>query len=205
VVLPVALGRAPEGAKRTAGDQRTPEGEYHVAGPSRASRFHRFVPIDYPSEADAGRALAEGRLSRRDHARIVAAHRQGVLPPQDTALGGHLGFHGEGNRWRGESLTLDWTNGCVALADSDLDFILARVRIGTMVTILGPDAALPPFATSQGEGRAHRRPRRFAAHLAASRVPRRSRRALNARQPRFARFLSAIPSRIIVKAPSRTP
>jgi hypothetical protein len=113
-----------------------PEGVYHVAGPARPSRFHRFVPIDYPSPADADLALREGRLSRADHARVLAAHARGALPPQDTPLGGLLGFHGEGERWRGDSADLDWTYGCLALRDADLDFLAARVRRGTPVRIL---------------------------------------------------------------------
>jgi hypothetical protein len=152
VALPVALGREPEGAKRASGDHRTPEGTYRVAGPAqRSQRFHRFVPIDYPSPADAARALAEGRLSRRDHARILAAHRKGVLPPQDTPLGGGLGFHGEGERWRGDSQHLDWTYGCIALADADLDFVIGRIAVGTPVTILAADAPLPAQETQASQ------------------------------------------------------
>ena len=101
--FPAALGREPAGAKRAAGDQRTPEGDYRVAGPARPSRFHRFLPIDYPSVADADVALAEKRISRADH----APHRRGA-PARRDAAAGHaarraLGFHGEGARWRGES------------------------------------------------------------------------------------------------------
>jgi hypothetical protein len=143
VMLGVALGRAPEGPKRERGDQRTPEGDYRIVGPARPSRFHRFLPIDYPSLADADRAHAEGRISARDHARIAAAHRRGIAPPGDTPLGGGLGFHGEGRRWRGESVALDWTDGCIALADRDLDFLAARVAVGTEVQLLAADAALP--------------------------------------------------------------
>ena len=58
------------------------------------------------------------------------------MPPQDTALGGLLGLHGEGARWRGESKGLDWTYGCIALADAELDFVIARVKKGTPLTIL---------------------------------------------------------------------
>jgi murein L,D-transpeptidase YafK len=135
VAMTVALGREP-GPKRRAGDHRTPEGAYRVAGPARPSRFHRFVPIDYPGPADAELALRERRLSRADHARILAAHARGALPPQDTPLGGQLGFHGEGERWRGDSADLDWTYGCLALRDDDLDFLAARARRGTPVRIL---------------------------------------------------------------------
>jgi murein L,D-transpeptidase YafK len=134
--FPAAFGRVPSGPKRAAGDERTPEGEYRISGPARPSRFHRFVPIDYPSVADADAALAEKRISRDDHRRIVEAHRRGAMPPQDTPLGGLLGLHGEGKRWRGESKALDWTYGCIALPDAELDFVADRVKKGTPITIV---------------------------------------------------------------------
>jgi murein L,D-transpeptidase YafK len=134
--MPVALGREPEGPKRVAGDHRTPEGLYRIAGPPERSRFHRFIPFDYPSVADADTALAAGIISVSDHRRILRAHDRGALPPEDTPLGGELGFHGEGERWRGDSKQLDWTFGCIALADRDLDFVVARVKRGTPVAIL---------------------------------------------------------------------
>lgn len=131
--LPVALARAP-GAKRAKGDQRMPEGDYRIAGPARPSRFHRFLPIDYPAPADAERALAEARIDRAERDAIVAAHRAGRLPPQTTALGGHLGFHGEGRRWRGEG-DLDWTEGCIALSDGDVERLERLAPPGTPVRI----------------------------------------------------------------------
>src|SRR5262245_57880284 len=69
------------GPKRRRGDHRTPEGEYRIAAPARASRFHRFLPIDYPSLADAERALAEGRISEAERDAIARAHAEGRLPP----------------------------------------------------------------------------------------------------------------------------
>jgi murein L,D-transpeptidase YafK len=136
VGMPVALGREPEGPKRVAGDHRTPEGLYHIAGRAERSRFHRFLPIDYPSAADADTALAAGIISSSDHRRILWAHDRGTLPPGDTPLGGELGFHGEGERWEGTSSHIDWTYGCIALGDDDIDFVAARVERGTPVLIL---------------------------------------------------------------------
>jgi murein L,D-transpeptidase YafK len=135
----IALGRDPVGAKQASGDHRTPEGLYRVAGPARRSRFHLFLPIDYPSAEDADAARDRGRLSPRDHARILRAHGEGRLPPHDTPLGGQLGFHGEGQRWRGDSAVLDWTYGCIALRDEDIQFLADRAPPGTPVRIL-PEA-----------------------------------------------------------------
>ncbi len=131
--IAVALARG-TGPKRRSGDQSLPEGDYRIASPARPSRFHRFLPIDYPSPADADRALAEGQLSRADRDAIVSAHQQGRLPPQETPLGGHLGLHGEGRRWRGD-LELDWTEGCVAMSDSEIDWLGDRAPPGTPVRI----------------------------------------------------------------------
>jgi murein L,D-transpeptidase YafK len=133
--FPIALSREP-GAKRTSGDDRMPEGSYRVSGPPRKSRFYLFIPIDYPSPADADVALAEGRIPKDVHDSIVSAHHQGRIPPQDTALGGMLGIHGEGVRWRGD-LKLNWTSGCVAVTDHAIAQLAPLLRRGTPVEI-GP-------------------------------------------------------------------
>ena len=134
LVFPIALAREP-GPKRSAGDQRMPEGEYRIAGPPRTSRFHLFLPFDYPSRADADRALAERRIDAATHDAIVAAHAHGRMPPQDTPLGGGLGVHGEGVRWHGD-LDLDWTEGCVAVSDRAIEALARLVRRGTPIEIL---------------------------------------------------------------------
>ena len=135
IVMSVALGRAPVGTKQTHGDQRTPEGNYNVSGPARLSRFHRLIPIDYPSQRDADSALERGAITAREHARIVARRAHDRPPPQNTALGGELGLHGEGPAWQGETAGLDWTYGCIAVRDPEIDFLAHRVRVGTPVWI----------------------------------------------------------------------
>ncbi|HEX5066135.1 MAG TPA: L,D-transpeptidase [Myxococcota bacterium] len=134
--MTAAMGREPRGHKLGAGDQRTPEGSYRVSGTLEANRFYGFIPLDYPSQADADAALAEGRISRRDYARIRRAHARGITPPDDTPLGGDIGIHGEGLRWAGDSQHLDWTYGCVAVTDADLDFLAERLEVGVEVVIL---------------------------------------------------------------------
>jgi len=131
--IPIALARE-RGPKRALGDQRMPEGEYRVAGPARKSRFHLFIPFDYPSRADADLGLKEGRISKTEHAAIARAHKAKRLPPQDTALGGLLGLHGEGKRWRGDNL-LNWTEGCIAMSDRSIAHLAKLVRPGTPLSI----------------------------------------------------------------------
>jgi murein L,D-transpeptidase YafK len=135
VEMRVALGRDPIGTKVGRGDHRTPEGSYVVSGPATPNRFHRFIPIDYPSQRDADAALEDGRISASEHARILARRASDRPPPQDTVLGGGLGLHGEGPLWKGESAGVDWTFGCIAVRDHEIDFLASRVRVGTPVRI----------------------------------------------------------------------
>lgn len=133
--LTVAIGRGDLAAKAEFGDGQTPEGHYAVAGPARASRFHLFIPIDYPSVRDADRGLAGGLIDAATHARILDAHALGRLPPQETVLGGAIGLHGEGERWQGESRHSDWTLGCIAVSDIEIERLADRVGVGVPVVI----------------------------------------------------------------------
>jgi murein L,D-transpeptidase YafK len=131
----VALGREPIGPKQQAGDSRTPEGDYHLRSRGWDSRFHLFLIIDYPSREDAEAGFRAGLISLRTFGEILEAHERGVLPPQNTALGGIVGLHGEGVRWSGDSEHLNWTNGCIAMTDAQIEFLAARSPSGTLVTI----------------------------------------------------------------------
>jgi len=135
LAMPVSFGRAGPEPKRRAGDRATPEGYYRATAAARESRFHLFIPLDYPSPGDARRAFAEGRIGAEDHARIQRAHEEGRPPPADTPLGGHIGLHGRGARWQGVDPELDWTLGCVALSDDDVERLAERLAPGTPVVI----------------------------------------------------------------------
>jgi murein L,D-transpeptidase YafK len=107
----IQLGSDPVGHKTTRGDGRTPEGDYLVDRRNPRSAFHLSLGIDYPNEAD----------------RAQAAER-GVSP------GGDIFIHGRGpnhRRARG-----DWTAGCIAVRDREIEVIYAMVRDGTPITIL---------------------------------------------------------------------
>jgi lipoprotein-anchoring transpeptidase ErfK/SrfK len=116
----VALGVHPDGRKAREGDRRTPEGVYRVlAKKDRGeTRYHRALLIDYPNASD--RAL------------FVKAKAQGKIP-KSARIGGLIEIHGGGTG-------VDWTDGCVALENKDMDDLFRRVRVGTPILILGPRA-----------------------------------------------------------------
>ncbi len=124
----VALGGKPEGDKQREGDRRTPEGDFYICTRLPQSRFHRFLGISYPAPDDARIALATGRITRDQERAIAAAHRGKRQPPWKTALGGEIGIHGGGTG-------KDWTLGCIALANGDIDELFPLLSLGTPVTL----------------------------------------------------------------------
>lgn len=111
----VALGGQPVGAKDRLGDHKTPEGIYLVDGKNPNSQFHKALHISYPSAADRERA-----------------RKLGVSP------GGDVEIHGLGAKWgwigSGHILS-DWTDGCIAVTNDQIDEIFPLVAIGTAVEI----------------------------------------------------------------------
>ncbi|WP_127106309.1 L,D-transpeptidase family protein [Pararhodobacter zhoushanensis] len=104
----IALGQNPQGHKLQRGDSRTPEGVYTIDRRNPNSAFHLSLGIDYPNAQDRALALAEGRDP-----------------------GGDIFIHGHGTRRRQG----DWTDGCVAVTNRQIEQIYAMVRDGTRVVI----------------------------------------------------------------------
>ena len=128
----VALGQQPRDGKQVRGDGRTPVGRYYVAEKNHDSRFHRFLGISYPNTEDAERGYQKGILDAAEWADIFIANLRGEEPPQHTVLGGRVGIHGYGGR---PYVPVDWTEGCIAVSDEDIEYIFDRVSIGTPVII----------------------------------------------------------------------
>jgi murein L,D-transpeptidase YafK len=130
----VALGPDPVGDKLLAGDGRTPEGTFRICTKKRHSEHHRFLGIDYPDTETALRGLADGLLTPGEAEAISAARAEGRCPSWLTAVGGGIGLHGQGqaNPHPGS----DWTAGCIALADRDIEELFDVLRIGDEVEIL---------------------------------------------------------------------
>jgi murein L,D-transpeptidase YafK len=110
----VALGN-PKGPKVRRGDKKTPEGVYFVDAKNPNSLFHRALHLSYPNAADVERA-----------------RKLGVNP------GGDIEIHGLPAQyaWMGAAhRTIDWTTGCIAVTNPEIDEIWAEVAVGTPVEI----------------------------------------------------------------------
>jgi murein L,D-transpeptidase YafK len=111
----VALGANPQGHKQQEGDEKTPEGEYTLDYKKEDSAFYRAMHVSYPNRVD--RANAEKR---------------GVSP------GGSIMIHGQRNLlgWLAPiTQRFDWTNGCIALTNSEMDEFMELVNVGTKIII----------------------------------------------------------------------
>jgi murein L,D-transpeptidase YafK len=134
----VSLGRAPTGTKQREGDGRTPEGRYYVCTRNDRSAFRLFLGLAYPGPDDADRGLRQRVLTPAQAKAIREAHAARAAPPWNTALGGAVGIHGAKNGWGfvGRLHRLfDWTNGCIAVADREIEELWSLAPLGTPVTI----------------------------------------------------------------------
>ena len=128
----IALGKEPTASKLQRGDGRTPEGRYYICEKRPQSRFHRFLGISYPNIDDAERAFAQRLITADQWAGIFMANVRQSIPPWSTALGGRVGIHGYGGH---TPIPMDWTKGCIAVSDADIDYLYDRVPLGTPVII----------------------------------------------------------------------
>lgn len=134
----VALGQMPEGDKHREGDGRTPEGEFYVCNRIRHDRFHRFLGVSYPGPEDADWGRRHRILQPIEHRAILRAHRRRTMPPWTTALGGNIGIHGYGrrrDRAAQHAAGRDWTDGCIAVTNEEIQEIWQLVDVGTPIVI----------------------------------------------------------------------
>lgn len=131
----VSLGRGGISTDRIKGDQITPLGEYHISRVSTDSPFHLFIGLDYPNLDQAMRALLDGKINARQFGAIRKALAQKKEPPQNTALGGNIGIHGVGSGSPEIHKRFNWTNGCVALTNEQVDDLIRRIHVGMRVVI----------------------------------------------------------------------
>jgi murein L,D-transpeptidase YafK len=111
----IALGGNPNGPKERQGDNKTPEGTYCIDSRNKDSRYHLSLHISYPNERDKKRAKELG-----------------------VSSGGNIMIHGikNGFSWVGDAHTqVDWTKGCIAVTDEEIEEIAKVTPNGTTVEI----------------------------------------------------------------------
>jgi len=112
------LGKNWVGDKRVRGDKATPEGMYKVTKKidGRSTKYYKALLIDYPNEEDKEnfkKEIARGSL------------------PASAKIGNLIEIHGNGGKG------IDWTDGCIALTDKEMDSVFRIAKVGTPVTIVG--------------------------------------------------------------------
>ena len=134
----VASGKGGNGDKTKLGDHKTPVGIYRIVEFNDSEKFHRFLRLSYPNAKDAFFGLKNRIISRSDFDAIIEAGMEGRTPPQDTPLGGSIGIHGLGDE-TGDRVYLhlgnDWTEGCIAVTNEQIEELMHYVQIGTKVVI----------------------------------------------------------------------
>ena len=106
----IALGFAPVGDKKVEGDGKTPEGHYRIDRRNPNSRFHLSLGISYPNRRDVAEAKAKGQQPGGD----IFIHGQGTLVSR---------------------LKPDWTWGCIAVTNDEMEEIYSMVATGTIISI----------------------------------------------------------------------
>jgi murein L,D-transpeptidase YafK len=109
----IQLGDAPVGHKRFQGDERTPEGRYVIDWGNPNSAYHLSLHISYPNAADEAYAASHGR-----------------------SAGGMIMIHGQPNSLPTGRMPGDWTDGCIALANEEIEALYEAVPDGTVIDIL---------------------------------------------------------------------
>lgn len=109
----IQMGEAPVGPKRFQGDERTPEGRYRIDYGNPASAYYLSLHISYPNEQDAAYAEAQGR-----------------------SPGGQIFIHGQPNDWETGRVPGDWTDGCIAVSNAEIEVLWQTVADGTVIDIV---------------------------------------------------------------------
>jgi hypothetical protein len=103
-----------------------------------SDRFHLFIQLNYPSVRDAINGLKTETITKQQYRDILDAHIYGQLPPQNTKLGGAIGIHGIGYETK-DKLEIhelaNWTQGCIALRNNEVEQLTSYISKGTTVKI----------------------------------------------------------------------
>lgn len=132
----ISIGRNGVGLSKRRGDDKTPLGTFKIAWVNRSSQYHLFFGLDYPSMIHVKKGLTAGLIDEGTYDRFEKSRSNGIIPPQNTPLGGQIGIHGVGRGNADIHQTMNWTNGCIALTNKQIEELDRWVKEGTLVVIL---------------------------------------------------------------------
>lgn len=112
VIRNIQLGDAPVGPKQFEGDEKTPEGRFTIDYGNPQSAYHLSLHIDYPRAENVAHAKSQGR-----------------------SAGGLIMIHGQPNSLPAGRIPGDWTDGCIALSNEEMDALWVAVSDGTPIEI----------------------------------------------------------------------
>lgn len=134
----ITYGKGGKGAKRVLGDRKTPLGVYKIINFKGNSKFHYFMQLDYPNLLDAWYGYKNKIITANEFKNITTAIKNNGIAPQDTKLGGYIGIHGLG-KTTDQKLAIqseiNWTQGCIAMTNDEINDLKKYVAIGTRVII----------------------------------------------------------------------
>lgn len=131
----IAIGRNGAGFKQKVGDDVTPLGQYKIGWVNNKSIYYRFYGFNYPSLENAARAYQEDIISKDTYNTIRLAHHNDKTPLQNSILGGQIGIHGLGKADEKVHQMMNWTHGCIALTNAQIDLLHPWLIKGTSVTV----------------------------------------------------------------------
>jgi len=131
----ISLGSGGPSLVHLEGDATTPLGEFRILHVNHDSRFHIFLGLNYPTTAHINHARELGLIDAVTHESFMSTISLRRTPPQDTPLGGHIGIHGIGKGDPDIHARYDWTRGCIALTNEQIEKLSRLVRPGSRVFI----------------------------------------------------------------------
>jgi hypothetical protein len=131
----ISIGRNGAGVDKRQGDEKTPLGEFKIGWINKKSRYRLFFGMNYPSLAVAERGLVWGDIDLDTYIAIRLALKNHEIPPQNSRLGGLVGIHGLGLADLSVHEIVNWTEGCIALTNEQIDSLSHWVFKGMRVIV----------------------------------------------------------------------
>lgn len=134
----IALGGNPKLSKISKDDKYTPTGDYFICSKKNTTGLGNILILNYPSLDDAIRGLRDNLITEEEFLKIKEAYYKKECPPMDTKLGGYIKIHGNGKFdfiLRNLPFVFNWTDGSIAVNNSEIEELYEVCKIGTPVYI----------------------------------------------------------------------